>query len=106
MPVELPNEAIAYQYQSLLAPVGEEWSAAAELRAHHFLAPGRLKELLPRLMQCRSQVAAERDIHIARTTDMRHAEVIALNARLILASFGDQNGRIGFRCLAGPVDDD
>jgi glucose-6-phosphate isomerase len=62
MPVELPDEAIAYQYQSLLAPVGEEWSAAAELRSHHFLAPGRLKELLPRLMQCRSQLAAERDL--------------------------------------------
>ncbi len=62
MPVELPDEAITYQYQSLLAPVGEEWSAAAELRAQHFLTPGRLKELLPRLMQCRSQVAAERDI--------------------------------------------
>jgi glucose-6-phosphate isomerase len=65
MPVELPDEAIVYQYQSLLAPVGEEWSAAAELRAHHFLAPSRLKELLPRLMQCRSQVAAERDIRTA-----------------------------------------
>ncbi|MGH7173226.1 MAG: glucose-6-phosphate isomerase, partial [Gemmataceae bacterium] len=62
MTVELPDEAIAYQYQSLLTPVGEEWSAAAELRARHFLAPGRLKELLPRLMQCRGQVAAEREI--------------------------------------------
>jgi glucose-6-phosphate isomerase len=65
MPVELPDEAITYHYQSLLAPVGEEWSAAAELRSHHFLALGRIKELLPRLMQCRSQVAAERDIRTA-----------------------------------------
>jgi glucose-6-phosphate isomerase len=65
MPVELPDEAVVYQYQSLLAPVGEEWSAAAELRAHHFLAPGRLKDLVPRLMQCRSQLAAERDIRTA-----------------------------------------
>jgi glucose-6-phosphate isomerase len=62
MPVELPDEAIAYHYQSLLAPVEEEWSAAAELRAQHFLAPSRLKDLVPRLMQCRSQVAAERDL--------------------------------------------
>jgi glucose-6-phosphate isomerase len=62
MPVELPDEAIAYHYQSLLAPVEEEWCAAAELRSQHFLAPGRLKELLPRLMQCRSQLAAERDL--------------------------------------------
>ncbi len=65
MPVELPDEAITYHYQSLLAPVGEEWSAAAELRSHHFLALSRIKELLPRLIQCRSQVAAERDIRTA-----------------------------------------
>jgi glucose-6-phosphate isomerase len=62
MTVELPDEAIVYHYQSLLTPVGEEWSAAAELRTHHFLNPGRLKDLLPRLLQCRSQVAAEREM--------------------------------------------
>lgn len=62
MTMELPDEAIAYHYQSLLTPVGEEWNAAAELRARHFLAPGRLKELQPRLIQCRSQVAAEREM--------------------------------------------
>jgi glucose-6-phosphate isomerase len=62
MTVELPDEAIAYHYQSLLMPVEEEWSAAAELRACHFLNPGRLKDLLPRLLQCRSQVAAEREM--------------------------------------------
>ena len=62
MTVELPDEAIAYHYQSLLTPVGEEWSAAAELRSRHFLSPGRLKELMPRLMQCRRQVAAEREM--------------------------------------------
>jgi hypothetical protein len=62
MAMELPDEAIVYNYQSLLVPVGEEWNAAAELRARHFLPPGRLKELTPRLMQCRSQVAAEREV--------------------------------------------
>lgn len=62
MTVELPDEAITYRYQSLLVPVREEWSAAAELRARHFLCPARLKDLLPRLMQCRSQLAAEREI--------------------------------------------
>jgi glucose-6-phosphate isomerase len=60
--MELPDEAIAYNYQSLLAPVGEEWNAVAELRARHFVSPARLKELTPRLMQCRSQVAAEREM--------------------------------------------
>jgi glucose-6-phosphate isomerase len=62
MAMELPDEAIAYNYQSLLVPGGEEWSAAAELRSQHFLNPGRLKDLVPRLIQCRSQVAAEREI--------------------------------------------
>jgi glucose-6-phosphate isomerase len=60
--MELPDEAVSYTYQSLLVPVGEEWSAAAELRASHFLHPNRLKELAPRLAQCRSQVAAEREV--------------------------------------------
>jgi glucose-6-phosphate isomerase len=62
MAMELPDEAVTYNYQALLTPSGEEWSAAAELRARHFLAPSRLKELLPRLTQCRSQVAAEREM--------------------------------------------
>ena len=62
MAMELPDEAVLYNYQGLLAPVGEEWTPAAELRARHFLAPGRLKDLAPRLMQIRGQVAAEREM--------------------------------------------
>jgi glucose-6-phosphate isomerase len=62
MAMELPDEAIAYNYQALLTPVGEEWNAVAEMRARHFVSPHRLKELVPRLMQCRSQVAAEREM--------------------------------------------
>jgi glucose-6-phosphate isomerase len=61
MAMELPDEAVTYHYQGLLAPVGEEWTAGAELRARHFLSPARLKDLTPRLMQCRSQVAADRE---------------------------------------------
>jgi glucose-6-phosphate isomerase len=60
--MELPDEAITYNFQSLLASAEGEWDTAAEMRARHFLAPGRLKELIPRLMQCRSQVAAEREM--------------------------------------------
>src|SRR5262245_47320718 len=60
--MELPDEAITYNYQGLLAPVGEEWTAAAELRARHFVAPGRFRELQQRLMQCRGQVAADREL--------------------------------------------
>ena len=62
MAMELPDEAVVYQYSSLLAPVLEDWTAAAELRAKHLVAPSRLKDLTPRLMQCRSQVAADREM--------------------------------------------
>jgi glucose-6-phosphate isomerase len=61
MAMELPDEAVSYNYQGLLIPVGEDWTAAAEVRSRHFLHPGRVKELGPRLVQCRSQVAAERE---------------------------------------------
>jgi glucose-6-phosphate isomerase len=60
--MQLPDEAITYQYQGLLIAPTEEWTPAAELRAVHYLAPGRLKALVPQLMQIRSQVAVERDL--------------------------------------------
>lgn len=60
--MELPDEAITYNYQNLLVPGVEEWTAGAELRARHFIQPTRFKELHQRLMQCRSQVAAEREL--------------------------------------------
>jgi glucose-6-phosphate isomerase len=61
MAMELPDEALVYDYQSLMASALEEWTAAAELRTRHFVSPARLKELTPRLLQCRSLVAADRD---------------------------------------------
>jgi glucose-6-phosphate isomerase len=60
--MQLPDEAITYQYQSLLVPQVEEWTCAAELRTRHFLPPALLKDLAPRLLQVRSQVAAEREL--------------------------------------------
>jgi glucose-6-phosphate isomerase len=63
--MQLPDEAVTYEYLGLLVPSGEEWVPAAELRAGHFLSPLRLKELMPRLMQVRSQVASERDLQQA-----------------------------------------
>jgi glucose-6-phosphate isomerase len=60
--MELPDEAISYNYQGLLVPSGEEWTPAAELRARHFIPPSRFKELQQRLLQCRSQVAADREM--------------------------------------------
>jgi glucose-6-phosphate isomerase len=60
--MQLPDEAIAYQYQGLLAPALEDWTPAAELRTQHFLSQSKLRDFLPRLLQVRSQVAAEREL--------------------------------------------
>jgi glucose-6-phosphate isomerase len=60
--MQLPDEAVSYQYQLLLAPVELEWTPLAEARSRHLLPPQLLKDLTPRLMQIRGQVAAERDL--------------------------------------------
>jgi glucose-6-phosphate isomerase len=60
--MQLPDEAVSYQYQSLLAPLATEWQPAAEMRARQLLQPGALRDLTPRLIQIRGQVAAEREL--------------------------------------------
>src|SRR5262245_18002060 len=60
--MQLPDEAITYNYNGLLAPAVEDWTAAAEARAHNFLSPTRFKDLHQRLLQCRSQIAADREM--------------------------------------------
>jgi glucose-6-phosphate isomerase len=60
--MQLPDEAIAYHYQTLLVSSSEEWTPAAELRARHYLEPARLRAMIPQLLQVRSQVAAEREL--------------------------------------------
>ncbi|HKB41189.1 MAG TPA: glucose-6-phosphate isomerase [Gemmataceae bacterium] len=63
--MELPDEAVSFQYQSLMLPTGEEWTPAAEVRARRYLHPSRLKDVVQRLMQAKSQVAAEREARAA-----------------------------------------
>lgn len=60
--MQLPDESITYQYQSLLVPAVEEWTPAAELQARQLLPAARLKDLLPRLEKVRSQVTTEREL--------------------------------------------
>ncbi|MBX9681882.1 MAG: glucose-6-phosphate isomerase [Gemmataceae bacterium] len=60
--MQLPDEAISYQFQSLLAPTGEEWTPAGELRSANYLSPAKLRDLNQRLLQVRSQIATEREI--------------------------------------------
>jgi len=61
-PMQLPDEAISYQYQSLLAPALEDWTPVAELRAEHLLPQHALRDFQTRLSQVKSQVAAEREL--------------------------------------------
>lgn len=60
--MQLPDEAIAYDYKNLLVQGEEAWTPAAELRTQHFLSPDALQELTPRVLQVRSQVATEREL--------------------------------------------
>src|SRR5687768_1869680 len=62
--MQLPDEAIAFNYQSLLfqSRPDEEWKPQLELQAEQFLAPARLKAIIPQVMQIKGQVAAERDM--------------------------------------------
>jgi glucose-6-phosphate isomerase len=60
--MQLPDEALTYMYQHLVVPASEEWSAAAELRAQNLVSQTELRELMPRLLQVRSQVVAEREL--------------------------------------------
>jgi glucose-6-phosphate isomerase len=60
--MQLPDEAVSYQYQNLSAPPATEWQPAVELRSREFLPPQLLRDLTPRLLQIRGQIAAERDL--------------------------------------------
>lgn len=60
--MQLPDENIAYDYQSLVLPLAAEWTPIAELRSQNYLSTSRLKELQPRLLQVRGHIAAERDL--------------------------------------------
>src|SRR5687768_11375310 len=61
-PMQLPDEAITYQYQGALIPQSEDWTPAAELRSRHFLPAAKLRDLSQRITQMRSEVAIERDL--------------------------------------------
>lgn len=62
MAMQLPDEAITYDYQNALINPVEAWTAPAELRSQNFLPPTKLRELTQRVLQVRSQVAAEREL--------------------------------------------
>src|SRR5262245_19581669 len=60
--MQLPDEAIDFNYSGALLPQSDAWTALSELQAQHFLLPERIEEIKQPLMQVRQQVAAEREM--------------------------------------------
>lgn len=58
--MQLPDEAIDFNYAGLLLPHVEAWTPLAELQSRNYLRPERLDAIKPQLMQVRQQVASER----------------------------------------------
>jgi glucose-6-phosphate isomerase len=60
--MQLPDETIEYNFQVVLSSRAETWTPLTELQAQNFLAPARVRGLLPLLQQVRGQIAAEREL--------------------------------------------
>jgi glucose-6-phosphate isomerase len=60
--VQLPDEAVEYNFLHAVAPVVEQWTPLAELQQKHLIARSRLQAIWPSLTALRGQVAAEREI--------------------------------------------
>lgn len=58
--MQLPDEAIDFNYSGVLLPHAEAWTPLAELQSRHYLRPERIEQIKPQLMQVRQQVASER----------------------------------------------
>ncbi len=58
--MQLPDEAIEFNYAGLLTPHADAFTPLAELQSAHYLRPERLEAVKQQLMQVRQQVAAER----------------------------------------------
>src|SRR5262245_34487143 len=62
--MQLPDEAITFNYQSLLFQprTEDEWRPLLELQSENFLAPAKLKAIVSHIMQIKQQVATEREL--------------------------------------------
>jgi glucose-6-phosphate isomerase len=60
--MQLPDEAIEYDYRRVLMPASDAWTPLAELQAKHFLHAEKLEPLRTKLNAVRGQVAAEREL--------------------------------------------
>jgi len=60
--MQLPDEAIVYDYQGALLPTVEPWTPLAEVRQGNLLHADTMRDIAARMMQVRGQVAAERSL--------------------------------------------
>jgi glucose-6-phosphate isomerase len=58
--MQLPDEAIEFNYAGVLMPHPDAWTPLAELQLKNYLRPDRLEAIKQQLMQVRQQVASER----------------------------------------------
>lgn len=60
--MQLPDEAIEFNYTGALLPHSDAWTPLAELQAENYLRPERVEAVKQQLMQVRQQVGAERQM--------------------------------------------
>ena len=60
--MQLPDEAIDFNYTGALLPHPEAWTPLAELQARNLLRPERVEAVKQQVMQVRQQVGAERQM--------------------------------------------
>ncbi len=60
--MQLPDEAIEYDYRRLVQSPSEAWTPLAELQGRNYLAPEKLDAIRTKLNSIRGQVASEREL--------------------------------------------
>ncbi|MFO0935964.1 MAG: glucose-6-phosphate isomerase [Gemmataceae bacterium] len=60
--MQLPDEAIDYNYKRLLVPTAESYTPLAVLQGQHFLPAERLEPIRPIINSIRSRITAEREL--------------------------------------------
>jgi glucose-6-phosphate isomerase len=60
--MQLPDEAIEYDFRRLLVPPADAWTPLAVLQSEHFLPPERLDAMRTLMTAVRGQVASEREL--------------------------------------------
>jgi glucose-6-phosphate isomerase len=60
--MQLPDEAIDFNYAGCLLPLTQTWTPLAEIQPQQLIPPERMEAIKPQMMQLRQQVVAERQM--------------------------------------------